>query len=354
MTAWLQKLGVGACIIIVGLVPQMASASTVADFYKGKTVRMVVGYHPGGGYDTYARLIVRFWPAHVPGNPTMIIENMPGAGSRIAANHLAKISPRDGTVVGLIGGDVAADSLLQPSRAKFDGRDLNWIGSPTTSTGICLSWHTAPVKTFSDAKTTQLVVGTASGPHSNTYTFPLILKKVLGAKFHIVPGYAGSSGLMKAIQSGEIQAFCGNVYATISTRHPSWIEKHQINIFIQMALHKNPALAGVPLVMDLVKNTKYYDPFRLLVGAQTALGRPVLAPPKVPQERLAALRNSFDATIRDKGLIAQAKKQHLSIDLVTGKEIQNFLDEMYALPKPVIAEARKLAQPTNVSGGSGK
>jgi len=342
MKSWIQKLGLAGCAFGVGFVPQLADADAVADFYKGKTITMVVAYNTGGGYDTYARLVARYWPEHIPGKPNMVVQNMPGADGHIGANYVAKVAAKDGTAIGMISGEVAARPLLRPGAAKFKGSDFAWIGSPNGTTGVCVSWHTAPVKTIEDAKKTEVVVGAASGANSNTYTYARIVKDTLGVKFKIVAGYAGTNGLIQAMQNGEIQAFCGNVLDAISARNPEWIKDRTVNVLVQLALHKNPRLPPEdPLIMDLVKGTKYYDILNVLVGSQSELGRPFLAPAGVPQDRLAALRDSFAATMNSDGFRAQAKKMNLDVDPVSGKELQAFADKLYALPPDVIQQARR-------------
>lgn len=322
-------------------VPFAASAQSVKEFYQGKTVSMKVGFNPGGGYDTYARLVAQHWGKHIPGKPNIVVQNMPGAGSRNAANYLANKSPKDGSEIGMISGAVAVDPLIGGVPVRFDARKFTWLGSPTVDTGICLSWHESPVKTLEDVKKTEAVTGAARG---TTLSYPLILNTIVGTKFKIIRGYRGAAGLMKAIQTGEIHAFCGNMYATILTRQPQWFKEDQAHILVQIALKKHPDLPDIPLIMDLAKDESQKNVLELLVGSQSSLGRPILAPPGVPSERTDALRQAFNEAMKDEQLLARAAKARLDITPVTGQEIQEFLAKVYELPKEVVHQAYVLLE----------
>jgi tripartite-type tricarboxylate transporter receptor subunit TctC len=335
-------MGLAALILISALASALAATDAVSQFYKGKTISIVVGFNVGGGYDGYARLVAQYWGKYIPGNPSIIVRNMPGAGGLIAGNYFAHKAVKDGTEIGMISGASAVVPLVGGSPVSFDPRDFIWLGSPTVETGVCLSSQSAPVKTIDDVKTTQIITGAASGETSNTYTYPHIINEALGTKFKIVAGYGGVSGLMRAIEAGEIEAFCGNVYATIRTRYPAWLQDGKVRILVQMALRKDPSLPDVPLIMDLVGAGKDFQVFRLLVGSQSLLGRPFFAPPGVAASKTDALRQAFDATMKDSDFLAQAAKSRLAIEPVTGKDIQDYLAEMYALPKAVIEEADRM------------
>jgi tripartite-type tricarboxylate transporter receptor subunit TctC len=326
--------GLAACLL-TALPLYPASADGVADFYKGKTVTMYIGYSVGGGYDVYARLLANHMGRHMPGNPTIVPKNMTGAGSLVLANYLYNVAPKDGTAFGEIGRGIPFDPLFGLKRAKFDASKFTWIGSMNDEVSVCVSWHGSGVKTIQEAMQKELVVG-GTGASADTDEFPKILNGVLGTNFKIVTGYPGGNEVGLAMERGEVKGRCGWSWSSVKSLHLDWVKNGTINILVQLALHKHPDLPNVPLVMDLAKNDEQRKMLKLVFVRQS-MGRPFLAPPGLPQDRAEALRKAFDDTMKDKAFLAAAEKAGLEITPVSGKDLQDLVVEAYQSP-PALAK----------------
>ncbi len=321
--------------VVAGLWVAAARADDVADFYRGRTISLVIGFNVGGGADAYARLIARHLGTHLPGNPAVVVKNMQGAGSVLAANHVFNVSPRDGSEIGLFAGNIVVDPVIGGVPAKYDARAFNWIGAPASETNICVASRASAFKTIDDTFKTEMVTGTAG---TSTYDFPVVLNNVLGTRLKLVKGYAGSAALRLAMERGKINGFCG---VTLDSMRTAGLSEDKINILLQIALKPNPALAGVPFVMDYAKRDEDRQILRLIFG-WLDLERPLAAPPATPPERLAALRGAFDAALADPALIADAAQASLSIAPMSGVAIARFVDEAYQTPPRVAARAAQL------------
>jgi tripartite-type tricarboxylate transporter receptor subunit TctC len=300
----------------------------VADFYAGKQVSLYIGYSPGGGYDTYARVLARHIGKHIPGNPTVVPQNMPGAGSLTLANFLYNIAPKDGTAFGTIGRGLAMEPLLGGAGTRFEATSYGWIGSLNSEVSICASWHTSPVRNVDDMRTQQLIVG-GTGSGSDTEIFPTALRSLLGLNIRLISGYPGGNDVLLAMERGEVDGRCGWSWTTVVTTRPDWLAENRINVLLQLALEKHPDLPDVPLVMDLARN----DDERMameLIFARQVMGRPYLAPPGLPSERLEALRRAFEATTTDPEFLADAARIDLELNPVTGEDIDALLARIYA------------------------
>jgi tripartite-type tricarboxylate transporter receptor subunit TctC len=315
-----------------------AAAQSVEQFYKGRQINFIVGFNPGGAYDPYARTVARHLPKHLPGSPDIVVKNMQGAGSVRAANYLYNVAPRDGSEIGLIAGSAAIEPLFGVRPTKFDGQKFTWLGSANDEPGVCFAWHTAAIANAAELFTKELVIG-ASG--TSNLDFPLTLNAVLGTRLKIVRGYRGTSSIMLAMERGEVQGMCGMVHAAVKTAHPGWLTDKKVRILMQIGLEPNRDMAGIPFVMDLAKSEDDKRVLRLLVG-WTIMGRPYLAPPGIPEDRKAALRRAFAATMKDKAFLADAAKQRLDISPITGAAIDRFLADVYATPKPLVARAAEI------------
>jgi len=315
----------------------MARADGVADFYKGRTVEIYVGYSTGGGYDIYARALARRLGGFIPGNPTVVVKNMPGAGSLRLANWLANAAPRDATAFGTIGRGTAFDPVLGQPGADFKGPDLSWIGSMNREVSICASWHDSGVNTFEDLKTKGLLVGGVS-PNDDTVQFAKVLNYVLGTKLKIVAGYPGGNDVVLAMERGEVKGRCGWSWSSVLAARPSWVKEKKINVLVQLALSKHPDLPDVPLITDLAKNQSQRQMLRLIFARQV-MGRPFVAPPGIPADRLAALRKAFMQTLADKDFLADAAKERLEVAAVPGAEVEALVKELYATPTEVAKQA---------------
>ncbi|MBV8838345.1 MAG: hypothetical protein JO000_17570 [Alphaproteobacteria bacterium] len=317
-------------LAFVATAPMVSRAAGIADFYKGKTVRVIIGYSVGGGYDTYARLLAKYLGRHIPGNPEVIAENMPGAGSVKAALYLYSAAPKDGTVIGTFGRSVPIDPLVNPSHARFDATKLSWIGSVTSDVSLAVSWHTSSIKTWDDVYTNEFVAG-GNQAGSDPDVFALATKGVFGAKIRLVTGYPGSTDIALAMERGEVAGMFGMSYSTLSSRHPEWISDRKVHILLQAALKKDPDLPNVPLIMDYAKTDMQKRLVKLLVASQ-AIARPFAAPGGIPADRLAALRKAFTETVADPDFLADAKTQKLDVNPISGDEIEALLNELYATP----------------------
>ena len=312
-----------------------ANAQDAADFYRGKTINLVAGFNPGGGADTYARLIARHLGRHIPGGPTVIVRNMQGAGSVVAANHVYNVSPKDGSELGLFAGNITIDPLMGSTQQKYDARKFNWIGAPSSDSNVCLASPAAPFKSLDDVLSREMITGTSG---TSTYDFPVVLNNVLGAKFKLVKGYAGSAALRLAMERGEIEGFCGVSYSSLRA---AGLADGKATIIVQIGLAKSPHMPGVPFVFDYAKSEQDRQIFRLVFG-WLDLERPIAAPPGVPAERVQALRDGFDAAMKDPALLADAEKVNVDIAPMTGRAIARFVDEAYQTPPEVAAKAAQM------------
>jgi len=322
-------------LALASLVP--ARADSVADFYQGRTIDLEVGYSTGGGYDIYARMLARHMGRFIPGNPTIVPKNMPGAGSLRLANWLAQAAPRDGSTFGTIGRGTAFDPVLGQPGAQFAAGELSWLGSMNQEVSICASWFDSGVTTFKDLETKELLVGAVSF-NDDTGQFAKVLNTVLGTKMKIVAGYPGGNDVVLAMERGEVKGRCGWSWSSVLAAHMAWWKEKKINILVQLALNKHPDLPDVPLITDLAKNPAQRQMLRMIFARQV-MGRPFVAPPGIPPERLAALRKAFMETMADKEFLADAAKAKLEIHPVDGAKVEELVKEIYATPAAVAQQA---------------
>ncbi|MEX0840910.1 MAG: tripartite tricarboxylate transporter substrate-binding protein [Xanthobacteraceae bacterium] len=321
----------------------------VADFYKkNNTVRLIVASEAGGGYDAYSRLLARHMGKHIPGNPNIVVQNMPGAGGIVAANFVYNAAPKDGTVFGQVQRAVPFIQILGDPGPQYETAKFNWLGSLASEVTLCVSWHTSPVKTFADLRKTELIVG-GSGPN-DTEQVPAILNNILGAKYKIISGYPSSTAVTLAVERGEVNGICSS-YSSLSTRNANWFKDKKINLLVQASTQRHPDLKDVPLALELATNP---DDKALLEfnDARLAVGRPFMAPPGVPAERVKALRAAFMATVKDKDFLADAAREKRALDVVSGEDMQALLERVAKTPKALIerlADAQKYKGPTVVA-----
>ena len=314
-----------------------AQAQSVEEFYKGKTVSLVVGFSVGGGYDLYARHLARHMGKHIPGQPTIVTQNMAGAGSLRAANYIYTAAPKDGTAFGTFSRTTGINPLLE-SGATFDGTKFTWLGSVTDDTSLCVTWHTSPVKTWKDFVEKPVTLG-GQGPSSEPDIFARLYKNVFGAPVKLVAGYPGTNEITLAMERGEVDGLCGLSWSTIKGRHGAWLRDKRINLLVQAAFRKEPEIdAAVPLVMDQATNTEQTQILRLILAAQE-MARPFAAPPGIPDDRKAGLIAAFDATMKDPEFLADAKKLNIDVAPVSAATLDKLLAELYATPKDVVKKA---------------
>lgn len=333
--------GVGALVAaaVVFAAPDAGRAAGVEDFFKGKNVSIIIGYSVGGGYDTYGRLLSHFIGDHIPGHPTVVAQNMPGAGSIKAANYIYSVAPKDGTAIGTFGRTIPVAPLLGTSGAAFDATKFTWLGSISKDTSLCITFKTSPVKTWDDFLKIQSTLG-GEGSGSDPDVFALLYKNVFGAKLKLVSGYPGTNDTSLAMERGEIDGFCGLSWSTLKSRHPDWLKNRSINLIVQAGIKKEPELPDVPFAPDLVKTDEQRQILKLVLVSQ-AMARPYAAPPDLPPDRKAALVTAFADTLRDRAFLEEAKKEALDVDPVSASELDALLAEAYATPKAVADKAAK-------------
>jgi tripartite-type tricarboxylate transporter receptor subunit TctC len=326
-----------AALLAFAAVVSPAKAQSVEEFYKGRNVTMVVGFSSGSGYDIYARLLARYMGRYIPGRPTIISQNMPGAGSLRAAQYVASVAPKDGSVLGTMSRSLPVEPLI--GDAKFDGRAFSWIGNIANNNSVCATWHDSGIKTWQDAMTKPFVLG-GEGPGSDLDNFALIMKNMFGAKVKLVSGYPGGTEVNLAIERRELDGRCGWSWDSIKSTKPDWLRDEKVNLLAVFALEKAPDMpADVPLAIDKAQNDEQREILRVHLAGQ-AFGRPFFAAQGIPEDRKAALRAAFDATMKDAEFIAEAGKLRLEVSPMQGVEIERVLNEIYALPKDLIDKAR--------------
>jgi tripartite-type tricarboxylate transporter receptor subunit TctC len=327
-----------AAAMAAGALP--AQAASGADFYRGRSISMLVGYGAGTGYDVYARALVRHYERHIPGGPKFIVKNMPGASSLKMLNYLANVSKRDGSELGAPARGLFFEPLFGNKKAQFDPVAFTFIGSIGKATPLCFTWHTSGITGIDQAKTRTVVVGATGGP-SNSNIYPRILNGILGTKFKIISGYKGSGAIGLAMERGEVEGYCSFGWASIKSARSNWIEKKQINILLQISLKPHPELAKVPLVMDLVKKKEDRQALELSF-AQSEMARPIVGPRDVPKDRAEVLRAAFVATMKDKKFLSDATKNAIEIDPISGEEVRALIARVYATPRDIVARVMKM------------
>jgi tripartite-type tricarboxylate transporter receptor subunit TctC len=338
----LTRSGVAAGIAAVILLSSApARAQPVADFYRGKTLRMLIGYGPGGGYDIYGRLVAEFLPRHLPGNPTIVAQNMPGAGSFVAAKYLYDVAPKDGTVFGSLAQTLALDSMTN-TNAKLDVARMPYIGRVVTNIDVGAALPKTGIESFEDVRAKQYNVG-ASGGGSTTVLFPTALKTYAGAKFKLVRGYSGTIDILLAMERGEVDIVGAYGLPGILASHPGWVRRGEATILYQASLKRHPLLPNVPTLPELAQS----DEGRQVLHAAAStgeIGRSMLTTPGVPPERLAALRLAFQAMLKDPEFLAACEKRNLMVDGAAGEGIDDIVRETLRLPQAVAEKIGQMVQ----------
>lgn len=316
--------------------------TSLADFYRGKTVRIFIGFGPGGSSSLYAEILARYMGRHLPGNPTVIAQHMPGAGGLVVANYIAQRAPRDGTEFAIAARTVAFEPQLGNKNAAFDPLKLGWVGNANVESSTCISWGSSPVQTAEDLFNHELVVGGTSG-ESLAITMPRALNQLSNTKFRIVAGDTVSTDILIAMERGELSGFCSIGWTFLKLRKPDWLRERKINILFQLALERHPELPDVPLALDLVKDPVGRQVLELLLAPQE-MGRPFFAPPGLPAERLAALRSAFQKTLGDSDYLRDAEKAGVEVQYTSGEAVQSLLERAYASSSEVVKRASALLQ----------
>jgi tripartite-type tricarboxylate transporter receptor subunit TctC len=331
-----------AVALVTASVLPASAADAVAGFYTGKTVQVLVGFGPGGGYDLYARTLARYMGRHIPGHPTMVPQNMPGAGSLKVMNYIYSVARKDGTAIGTFARGLVVEPLLGHAQGtQFDATKFNWIGSVSNEVGVCAFWYTSAIKTWEDMKTKPHTVGgSAAGADSDV--FPIVLRNVYHLQTKLVTGFSGGGAdINLGMERREVDGRCGWSWSSLQSQSRPLLEGKKINIVLQLALQKHEDLPNVPLVMDLPASPQDKAAMKLIVSRQS-IARPFAAPPGVPPERVTALRDAFDATMKDPDFLAETKRLALEVRPVNGMDVEALIKEVYASPPDVVKRAKEI------------
>jgi tripartite-type tricarboxylate transporter receptor subunit TctC len=320
-----------AAIAFAATTPSYAETS-VAEFYHGKQIQLVIGYSPGATYDLYARLVSRYLGAHIPGHPTVVPVNMPGAGSRTAAMYIYSVAPQDGTVLGTADQSLAVEQAMGDPTLRMDAAKLQYVGNPIADNNTTVTWYTSGIKTIDDARKQVVTVGATGG--STSSQFPRAMNALLGTRLKIIYGYPGANDINLAMERGEVQGKGSDSWAAWKATRPEWLKDHKINILVQIGLEKEPDLPDTPLLMDLASNDQDRAVLKLL-STPAEIGRPIFAGPHVPADRIQALRTAFDETMKDPGFLKDAATAHALLSPVTGQHLQTLVDGIVSTPKPI-------------------
>ncbi len=319
----------------LGVLTRPAGADSVADFYRGRNVTVVIGFSAGGGYDLYGRLLARHLGKHIPGQPNVVPQNREGAGSERATLYLYNAAPKDGSVIGTFSRSMAVAPLL--ASAPFDATKFSWLGSISSDVSVCMIWHTSPIKTFDDMLAKPFTVG-GLGKDADPDIMAMVLRNIFGAKLKLVSGYPGTNDGTLAMERGEVNGMCGISWSTAKARHSDWMKSGKVSLPVQFGLRKEADIAHVPAVIDLAKGEEQIRMIRLILAGQ-AMARPYAAPPGIPDDRRRALIAAFDATMKDPEFLADAEKLQADVSPVSAGEIDRLLADVYATPKDIIAKA---------------
>jgi tripartite-type tricarboxylate transporter receptor subunit TctC len=327
-------------LLLSFLATPIPPANAADAYFKDKQIRLVVGSAAGGGYDAYGRLLAQYMRNHIPGNPTIIVQNMPGAGSLVAANYIYNVAPKDGTFFGAVNAMLATDPLVYPERVKFDPRRFGWLGSALRENHIGVAWSEARVRSLDDVLKNQLIVAGTGGA---TNFYPLFVDALLGAKMKMIPGYQGTKQGMLAMERGEAGGVVGITWASVKATNGSWLRDDKIRVFAQFGLKKHPELPDVSWIYDYAHTDDDRAAMDLAFG-NSEFGRPFMAPPGVPDRVVEILRDAFEDTMSDPAFQADAEKRELDLSFTSGREIQSLIEKIYQTPPAVVARVRQIVQ----------
>jgi tripartite-type tricarboxylate transporter receptor subunit TctC len=332
-----SAFALSAALVLTAATADAQSTGALA----GKTVQVIIGYGPGGGFDQWGRTLARHIGDHLPGNPTVVAENMPGAGSYLAASYIYSVAAKDGTVMALIDPTAVLGPLTGANGARFDPTKMSWLGTTTRDTPVCIASGAAEVKTAADLFTKQLIMGD-NGAGSTTHSYPAALAGLIGMKFKLIAGFPASADVLLAMDRGEVEGICESLESLAKMR-PDWFSSGKARVLFQGATAQNPDLKNVPNILDYAHNDEDKQAITFLYAGQS-LGRPFVAPPGMTPDNLKMLRDAFDATMKDAAFIADAKQQKLDVKPDSGANIAGLVDQIYATPKPIVEKVGKLIQ----------
>ena len=314
-----------------------AATAQAEPFFEGKTITIITSTGSGGSYDITARLLSRHMPRHIPGTPVMIVQNMPGGGNVIATNHLYNVAPRDGTMIATLHNAIPLHQVLDGSGVRYDASKFNWLGSTGPENEVIFTWHTTGVTNIEEARKKEVILG-GTGAGSGIVIIPTAMNNLLGTKFKMVMGYKSSEDLNLALQRGEVEARAFSM-ASVKGQRADWIKEKKINFIAQAGAHRAHEIPDVPLLTELAKNDEQREILKL-ISSPPSLGRPFTAPPEVPAERLAILRQAFEATLKDTAFLAEAEKLKIDIDPMSAAEVSQIVRDVVNAAPDVVAKAR--------------
>lgn len=326
-------------LVLAALVALLPGRSSAEPAFAHKTVTLTIGYGPGSGNDVYGRLVARHLSKHLPGQPTVVAQNMPGAGSFKAANWLYAAAPKDGSVIGYIAQTAATEELLGSPAVQFKTAQFNWIGRIGSYNNITIFWHTSRIKSIADALKMESTMG-ATGVGSPVYVYPNMMNKVLGTKFRIVSGYQGTAQTSLAMERGEVEGVTMGWFP-IKTGKAQWVKEKKINILVQFLTKRHPDLPEVPTIVELARTPEEKQLFSLFAN-DGEVGKAVFAPPGVPPATVALYRRAWDAMVQDPEYIADADKLQLERDSASGEQLQTLVASVAATPRAVVERAKSL------------
>jgi tripartite-type tricarboxylate transporter receptor subunit TctC len=335
----MSRILAGAALVLAVLpfLSRPAAAQAPGEFYKGKTISLITSTGVGGTYDVVARLVARYMPRYIPGNPTIIMQNMPGGGNVLATNYMFNLAPKDGTAIATIHSAMPLQQVLDAGGVRYDSDQFNWLGSTGAQNEVVLVWHTAGIKTLQEATERQIILG-GTGAGAGIVILPTVMNNLLGTKFKIVTGYRTSEDVNLGLERGEVQARAFG-FDSITSQHPDWITEHKVNFLVQSGVRRDKRLLDVPLVTEFARSDEQRKIFQLFSSAP-ALGQPYVAPPGLPADRLAVLRKAFSATLSDKDFLADTEKIRFTIDATSADEVAEIVRQTTHAPADIVAKAK--------------
>ncbi|MFM2129032.1 MAG: hypothetical protein RL477_578 [Pseudomonadota bacterium] len=321
----------------------LALPAGAEDFYKDKSINLIVSAGAGGGYSVYARTFARHVSSHIPGKPNLVVQNMPGAGGIKASNYIYATAPKDGTTIGVVHTAVVFAPLYGLKGAKFDGTRFNYIGAMDSADGLCVAWAASGISKWEDLFSGKYMVG-GTGAGSQMETMPRLLNALFGTKIKIVSGYKGGNDVYLAMERGEVHGRCGGITTSIKSTRPDWFPQKKVVVPVQIALERSKDYPNVPAVIEFAKDQRTRDILEFALAYQ-GMDRPVIAPPGVPAERITVLRKAFNDTMKDKGFLAESEKQKLTIDAQTGESVAKIVARSYAKSPDIVKAASEAMQP---------
>lgn len=329
-----------SAIAMIAAATHSAAAQSTEDFYRqNKQITIYVGFGPGSGYDRWTRTVAHHMGKHIPGNPHFIIKNMPGAGSLVAANYVYNVAPKDGSALGAFSRNLPAQALIGRKGVKYDPRKFGWIGSPTIASRVCAVMAATKITSVDHVLNKEVIMG-GTGPATAPSFIPVVLNTLLGTKFKVVEGYRSSEEVHLAMERGEVSGICQSA-AAINKLHPEWVKSGKLRILFNLETTRNPQLNGAPSIFEYIKDKDNKQTLQFITSS-TELGRPLVAPPGLPQARLAALRAAFDATMKDPAFLKVTARQKMVVIPKSGAELAALVNALYTIPQATVKKARAL------------